>query len=140
MTLLPENNQKLNEMFMNARAPEMSEFHGEYLVDMLTMMPSFRRFSHRKVFYSENGNVAGYNILFNKVWGHFFLEKGVCKKPDSLDVVVINYNRSENTFVTKRIRDHVRCFESGNSYIGRFHYLFMGKEYFLGYFSLSKLR
>ncbi len=140
MIALPEDSDKLREILKNARTPEISEFNGEYLVDMLTMLPSFSRFSHRKVFYSENGIVSGYNILFNRIWGYFSLEKGFCGGPDSLNAVVINYNRGENLFFTKRIRDYVRCIESGRLYIGRFQYLLMGRECFLGYFSLSKLQ
>jgi hypothetical protein len=137
----PKGNTKLTEIFKKAKTPEISEFNGEYSVDMLTMLPSLRRLSHRKVFYPDNGNILGHNLFFaNKKWGHFFLEKGICEELDYLDVTVINYKRDENSFISNRIRDYVRCVKENTIYLGRFNYLFMGKFHFLGYFSLTKLR
>ncbi|MFH0790068.1 MAG: hypothetical protein V2A64_00375 [Candidatus Omnitrophota bacterium] len=136
---LPKNNRRLGEIFKDAGLPEVSEFNGEYFVDMLTVLPSLKAFSHRKFFYSQNGKVIGYNILFTrKVWGHFFVEQGVCEAADSLPAVVINYNRTENSFISNRIRDYVRCIEKDKLYLGRFNYILRGKLYFLGYFSLSR--
>jgi hypothetical protein len=137
----PENNYELTEFFKKASVPEISKFNGEYLVDMLTVSPSLRKFSHRKVFYIENNRVLGHNVLFtDMIWGHFFLEQGICQEVDSSKVVVINYNRPENSFISNRIRDYVRCIVDDTLYIGRFNYLFMGKHRFLGYFSLSKTK
>ncbi len=136
---LPRKNQTLKEIFKNSTTPDVSELHGEYLVDMLTVVPSFKRFSHRKIFYAENNKIIGHNVLFNKVWGHFFVEEGVCSEMDSVSVAVISYDRIENSFIIKNIRDHVRCVEKDNLYIGRFNYLHSGKLYFLGYFSLEKI-
>ncbi|MFQ6083452.1 MAG: hypothetical protein ACE5WD_08845 [Candidatus Aminicenantia bacterium] len=134
----PKNNYDLTKIFKNGTIPKISEFNGEYFVDMLTIVPSLRKFSHRKVFYTETEKVFGYNLLFNNMkWGHFFLEEGICEKVGSLEVVVINYNKPENSFITNRIRDHVRFIENG-LYLGRFNYLFRDKLHFLGYFSLSK--
>jgi len=138
---LPKNNHKLDEIFKSAPAPDIPEFHGEYFVDMLTILPSLRRFSHRKVFHSENGRILGYNMLFsNKKCGHFFLEEGICKEADSSKVIIINYNRPENSFLTSGVRDQVKCIEKGSLYLGRFNCLFMGKLRFLGYFSLTKIK
>jgi hypothetical protein len=135
---LPENNSNLTEIFRNAATPDISEFNGEYLVDMLTVFPSFKRFSHRKVFISSNNKVSGYNILFDRKWGRFFLEEGICEQPEPLNVAVINYDRSENSVLTRRIRDHLRRIEEG-IYLGRFNYLFNGRLHFFGYFSLEKI-
>ena len=135
---LPKNNLKLTEIFRNAATPDISEFSGEYLVDMLTVFPSFKRFSHRKIFHLENDKVSGYNVLLSRTWGHFFLEEGICKELGSLKTAVINYNSRENTFLTGRIRDHVRRIEK-DTYLGRFNYLFYGRLYFLGYFLLEKI-
>jgi hypothetical protein len=138
---LPKNNYELTKFFKNARTPNVYEFCGEYLVDMLTVLPSLRKFSHRKVFYTKNDRVLGYNLLFtNKIWGHFFLEEGICKEVDLLKVVVINYDKIENSFISNRIRDQLRCIEKDALYLGRFNYLFMGKPQFLGYFSLTKTK
>ncbi len=132
--------RELRKIFKDASTPDVSEFNGEYLVDMLTLFPSFKRFSHRKVFYVEDNNILGHNVLFNKVWGRFFMEEGVCSDIDSVKVAVINYDRSENLFHIRRIRDYIRCMERDSLYIGRVHYTFFGKPYFLSYFSLEKIK
>jgi len=135
---LPENNLSLTEIFRSAATPDISEFNGEYLVDMLTVFPSFKRFLHRKVFSMENRKVSGYNILFDRKWGYFFLEKGNCEQPEPLEVMVINYDRGENSAFIRRIRDHVRRIQEG-VYLGRFNYLFNGRLHFFGYFLMEKI-
>lgn len=138
---LPRNSYKLKEIFKNARAPEILEFNGEYFVDMLTVFPSLKCFSHRKVFYHKDNMIVGHNILFtNTVWGHFFVEEGICNQQDSLKVAVINYERSENSPVSNRIRDYIRCVDDDTLYLGRFNYIFMGKPRFLGWFSLTRAK
>jgi hypothetical protein len=140
MRRLPRNDKELAEIFRNAKEPELSEFNGEYEVDMLTKLPSLRRFSHRKVFSVEKDGMAGCNVLFrNQKWGHFFLEEGICHDPGPLKVIVINYDRRENTILTRGIRDFVRCVEDGNLYLGRFNVMLGGKLRFFGFFSLTKL-
>ena len=123
-------------MFDKASVPDLSEFKGEYLVDMVTGLPSLRVFSHRKVFALREGVVVGHNVLFGGLrWGGFFMEyadHGPSK------VAVINYDRPGNTFITKKIRDHVRCMTKGALYLGRFNYLCAGRPRFLGYFVLEK--
>jgi hypothetical protein len=135
----PQTHRELKEIFRSASNTALYDFSGEYLVDMLTVWPSFKRFSHRKVIYAENGRVSGYNVLFNKIWGHFIVEEDTCYDVDSVKVVVINYNKTENSFPIRGIRDHIRCIEKDMLYIGRFNYLFMGRLQFLGYFSLEKI-
>jgi hypothetical protein len=137
---LPKNNHELKTIFKNAQTPDISELEGEYLVDMLTVFPSFKRFSHRKVFYAEDSGILGHNILFNRVWGRFFMEEGICSDLYSVKVAVINYDLPENSFFVKRVRDYVRCVEKNALYIGRFNYLCCGKLYYLGYFSLEKIK
>jgi len=137
---LPKNNRKLTEIFKQAETPKISEFRGKYFVDMLTGFPTLKKFSHRKIFYPESNKVFGHNvILANKIWGHFFLEEGICEKIDSLKVVVINYKREKNFFISRGIRDYVRRIED-DLFLGRFNYLLMGKPRFLGYFTLSKTK
>lgn len=138
---LPRDENELEKILRDAKMPELSDFEGEYFVEMLTgRLPNLRRFSHRKRFSREKDKVVGCNVLFNDArWGHFFLEEGVCKELDSLGVMVINYDVAENSFATNRIRDYVRCVEENELYIGRFNYLFRGKLRFLGYFSLSRI-
>ena len=137
MTSLPQDNHTLTRIFKAAAIPNIADFGGEYFVNMLTGLPNFRRFGHRKIFYEEGNKVSGHNVIM-RTWGHFSLEEGVSEM-DCKGVVVINYNRSENSFISKRIRDHVRCLREGNLYIGRFNYLLMGKLYFVGYFLLSRV-
>jgi len=137
---LPRNNSQLKKLFRNARAPKITEFDGEYSVDMLTVLPSLKKFSHRKIFYKEDNRILGYNKLFaNKIWGRFFLEEGIYEEKDSLKVIVINYDRAENSFISNRIRDQIRCIKDNELYLGRFNIKFMGKLHFSGYFSLSKM-
>jgi hypothetical protein len=137
--ILPRNNHELDKVFKDASIPELSEFNGEYLVDMLTGFPSLKCFSHRKVFYSQNGTITGKNVFLNNMqWGRFFLEYGDCKEPDLFKVVVINYKIRENSFISNRIKDYVRCVKSGTLYLARFNYFFMGSYRFWGYFTLEK--
>ena len=137
---LPKNDLRLTEIFKTARVPRAMEFHGEYFVDMLTVLPSLKTFSHRKFFYTENNAVKGYNILLHKtIWGHFFLEHGTYED-ESAAVLVINYARKENHFFSYRMIDYVRCVEDDTLYLGRFNYILFGKPRFLGYFSLSKVQ
>jgi len=136
----PANHNALKEMFINAAAPELSDFQGEYIVDMLAYLPSLKKLSHRKTFYKKNDRTLGHNILLNKKWGHFFLEEGVCSELDSIRTVVINYDLKENTFPVRRIRDHLRCIEKEKIYIGRFNYMIGTRLYFIGYFSLEKMK
>ena len=136
----PKTHRQLKEIFKDAETPEIYDLNGEYLVDMLTVFPSFKRFSHRKVMYKDNGRISGHNVLFNITWGHFFIEEDICRDVDSVNVAVINYNRPENTLPVRGIRDQLRCMEKGVLYIGRFNYLIAGKLSFLGYFSLERLR
>lgn len=136
---LPQNNSRLTAIFKNARVPDIVEFKGEYFVDMLTVLPSLKKLSHRKVFINENNLVQGYNILLNnRIWGHFFLEHGTCEDVDSVDAIVINYARRENS-ISFRMIDYVRCVEDETLYLGRFNYMLFGKPRFLGYFTLLRV-
>ena len=136
---IPKNDSKLTEIFKAARVPQAIEFHGEYIVDMITKLPSLKRYAHRKVFYTEHNTVQGYNILFKeKKWGHFFLENGTCEGLEAAAVLVINYARRENSF-SYRMIDYVRCIEDDTLYLGRFNYILFGKPRFLGYFTLLKV-
>lgn len=130
--------KELDTAFMDAGHPDLSDFSGEYLVNIL-MVPGYRSFIHRKIFYRANNKVLGYNVLFNKTWGHFNVEDGSVTVPDPLNVAVINYNRPENCFLIRGIRDHIRCLKRDALYIGRANYLVYGTPRFLGYFTLEKI-
>lgn len=133
---LPLSHGKLKKYFHNASVPDLYEFSGEYLVNML-MIPGYRKLFHRKIFYRESNNVAGYNLLFNKRWGRFLMEE---QNVNELKVSVINYDRAENSFLIRGIRDHLRRVEESAFYIGRFNYIIREKLYFLGYFTLEKIK
>ena len=49
----PKTHRQLNEIFKDAGTPEIHDLNGEYLVDMLTVFPSFKRFSHKKVIHKD---------------------------------------------------------------------------------------
>jgi hypothetical protein len=136
---LPKDNKELTSIIKKARVPDPFEFSGEYAGDMRTILPSLKKFSHRKFFFTENNQVKGYNILFQKkIWGHFYLERGTCLDLGSADVLVINYAKRENSF-SYRVIDYVRCIEDKTLYLGRFNYVLFGKPRFLGYFTLTKV-
>ena len=136
---LPKTFRALKEIFINADPPGLSELEGEYLVDMLTIFPSFKRFLHRKVFYKVNDMMQGHNVLFGKEWGYFFLEEDMCTALDQKAATVINYNRKDNSPIIRGIRDQIRCVNKQELYIGRFNYMLSGRLIFLGYFSLEKM-
>ncbi len=138
--ILPKSSSELKRLFETSSLPDIQRLHGEYLVDMLTVWPSFKKFSHRKVVYRKNGIVQGHNVLFNMVWGRFTLEEGICRDVDSGGAALINYDSHENSFPVRRIRDYIRCVEGGNLYIGRFYYRISDRLQFLGYFSLEKIK
>ncbi len=133
------DSRKLDEIFRNAKAPEISEFNGEYAVAILTGLPSLKKIAHRKKFYAQGERVLGCNVVFkNLKWGRFFLEEGTCEDMGSLKAIKINYNSNENSFLTNRIRDFVRCVEENKLYLGRLYFKIGKKLLFLGYFSLKK--
>lgn len=140
MKQLPKTNPELTAIFRNAAPPVLSELSGEYRVDMLTVFPSLKRFSHRKIFYKKDDVVLGYNLLFGKTWGRFYVEEEIPGKGDNRKVAVINYNVTENLYPFRMIRDHVRYAESHGLYVGRFYYQVLGRLFFLGYFSLEKVK
>jgi hypothetical protein len=140
MMKFPRDTKELHGVFRDASDPALSGMAGEYLVDMLTVWPSFKLLSHRKIFYREDNKILGYNVLLNVTWGRFFIEEGTCKAAGSVKVAVINYNRPENLYHVRAIRDHIRCVDNGMHYIGRFNYLMSGRLMFLGYFSLEKIK
>ncbi len=136
---LPNTFRELKDVFMHAVPHDPVDLEGEYLVDMLTIFPSFKRFSHRKVIYVDNNNVLGHNELFGVKWGHFFIEEALCENVDNKRTAVINYNRKDNSPLIRGIRDQIRFLEKEGFYIGRFNYSFFGRLVFLGYFSLEKI-
>jgi len=137
---LPKTGSDLWEAFKNARVPSPTELQGAYAVDMLTALPSLKRFGHRKVFVPAPGMATGMNVLLKNLrWGRFFLEEAVMADQERLRVLVINYNTRGNSFLTRGIRDYVRAVEGTRLYLGRFNMIINGKPRFLGYFSLTKI-
>ena len=127
-------------MFRNAAAPEVSEFDGDYLVDMLTITPSLKIFSHTKSFWTSPSGVEGTNVLFGGWrWGRIRLERGPCRNFDPLDSVIISYDLPDNSFLTKGWCDFVRR-TGEDSYLGRYNVKIGRSTVFLGYFSLEKKR
>ena len=98
----PRNNKKLTKIFIEATDAEISDLSsGEFYIHMLTIVPSLRRIKHRKVFRTTPEGIKGNNILWKKFkWGCFFLEQKKCIKFPEFDVVVINYDRRENSFIS----------------------------------------
>ena len=136
MLELPKKKDELKEIFAKSTVPDISDFTGLYYIDMLTGMMSLRRLGHRKRFYTVDDRVLGHNIIW-RTWGHFTVEMDVFEE-DGLGALMLNYNVDENTFVTKGLRDQVRCIEPGLLYLGRANYMLRGRMLFLGYFTLSR--
>jgi hypothetical protein len=134
----PGSHKKPTAVFADSPAPDLSHLQGEYLVNIL-MVPGYRTLRHRKFFYREHGNVLGYNLLRHTIWGRFTVEEGRAAEADSRHAAVINYNRNENLFFIRRIRDHIRCVKEDALYIGRAGYRLFGRTIFLGYFTLEKI-
>ncbi len=137
---LPGSHKELREVFINGTTPSPAELSGEYLVDMLTVWPSLKRFYHCKVIYKKEKRVEGHNLVFNRIWGRFIVEEDICVDVDSVKVALINYDRPENSLLIRGIRDHIRCLKRDALYIGRFNYMLFGRPRFLGYFSLEKIK
>lgn len=70
---LPKNNSKLKSIFDIAEILNPFELNGEYGVEMLTMLPSLKIFSHRKAFHAKDKKVSGYNLLFKNLQWELFL-------------------------------------------------------------------
>jgi hypothetical protein len=134
----PGRHRELNTLFVNATDPDLSHLKGEYLVNIL-MVPGYRTLRHRKRFYTENGNVLGYNLILHKIWGRFIVEEGLAAGAVQLNGAVINYNRPENLFFIRRIRDYIRCVKKDKLYIGRAGYRLFRRTIFLGYFTREKI-
>lgn len=132
----PKSHKELLKIFMDAGTPVIDDLNGEYVVDMLTVWPSFKNLYHLKVI--DNIKRTGYNQILDIKWGSFFVQETVSVSTGSIHVAEINYNVEANTFLTRGIRDHLRCIKRGDIYIGRFNYEFAGRLIFLGYFSLHK--
>lgn len=129
---------KLKDLFVESDRSDVNNLVGEYLVDMLTGIPSLRFINHRKVFLRDQGKVVGYNIIFNNLrWGYFFVEES---EFNGLKTILINYDTDKNSFFTKIIRDHIRYDSKHGEYIGRFNIQLFEKLFFFGYFSLKKYK
>ncbi len=136
----PWSYKKLNKIFLHARYPDINELQGEFLVDILSFLPSLKRFSHRKVMYTTAKTQLGHNVISGRKWGRFSVSEGTFKESDFLKSVRLNYDLDNNFFLLKYIRDYIRCLEENTLYIGKFYYLVHGYPVLIGYFSLKKIQ
>jgi hypothetical protein len=136
----PLSYNKLDRIFLNARDPDIKDFQGEFSVDILSVLPSFRWLSHRKVIYVENGNHIGHNVLSGKKWGKFSVSECDLMNTQSVKTLMFNYNMNNNFFLLRGIRDYVRCVERDTLYIGKFSYVIFNIHVLIGYFSLEKIK
>jgi hypothetical protein len=158
MRLFPAN-KELEAAFLSAKAPSPESLLGpegqpaEWRVHMLTgPIPRLRR--HRKSLESTDvpskpGEpaekcVVGCNITDeDNRWGWFQLEDAVFDEKiggDGKPVLLINYAVPKNGRVTRNIRDEVRCTKNPDVLLGRFYYLLLGHKFFLGYFTLTRIK
>ena len=159
MKIFPKD-KKLEARFLAGKAPEPETMLGtegapaKMRVRMLTgPIPNMGRwpFYHRKEFASEGKEICGGNVFtlgglfvtvfflalwffgFDGRWGAFRLEKRE-------GYLLINYAVPENGWLTKRIRDHIRTTDDPDVFIGKFHWVWRGREIFLGYFTLTRIK
>lgn len=137
---LPRDNDKLDELWLQATCPSVDDFQGRELkVTMLTgPLPDLSWAGHKKVFYAKLGLICGHNVTFGFTWGHFFLQVQV-NEVDQKDMLIINYAVPENGEIAKKIVDYARWLEEYDLYLGRFNYGDTRESLeFVGYFTLSK--
>lgn len=137
---LPKSNRELDPLFKKGTLPEVKEFNGEqYYVNILTGMPNFRRFNHRKTFYMKQEDYFGNNMILGKLnFGYFSVESGFNEALD-LPVANLNYDQPRTSFILKPMRDHIRCLETQKLYLGRYNIINNnGVLTFKGYFSLRR--
>ena len=136
----PWSYKALNEIFLNAREPEIDELQGEFIVDILSFLPSLKNLSHRKVMYTKDKTRLGHNVLSGRKWGHFLLTENKVKELSTLKAVKLSYDLEDNFFLLRNIRDYIRCIEENSLFIGKFYYLVCGYQVLIGYFSLEKIK
>ena len=136
----PTSYKELNKIFLNASDPVIAELNGEYIVDILSFLPSLKRLSHRKIMYTRAKTQLGHNVLSGRTWGRFSVSEGSFKESDFLKAVRLNYDREKNFFIIKNIRDYIRRIEDNTLYIGKFYYRIFERSIFIGYFSLEKIQ
>ena len=136
----------LDELFRTYKAPRFTELlnpdgtSAEWRVSMLTgAIPNMRGWPlhHRKQF---TGNWVGHNVFrHNLRWGGFNLFYTIAADND-MPALLLNYDVPGNSFVARRIRDHVRMSNNDpNLMLGRFNIVWGSKLKFLGYFSLARI-
>jgi hypothetical protein len=141
---LPKTRKELDKMWDAGAVPERVRLLGSqgeparYLVTMASgIIPNMGRWPlwHHKKFRSVGGFVRGCNAfaLGDAKWGDFRLE-------EMIGSLLINYDVPTNGWFSRRIRDHIRATDDPNVMIGKFHFKIFGRECFLGYFFLTRLK
>ena len=118
----------------------MADLQGEFIVDILSFLPSLKRLSHRKVMLSKGKEGIGHNVLYGRRWGHFLLTENTFKELGSLKAIQLSYDVEDNFYLMKHIRDYIRCIDKKTLYIGKFYYHLFGYPVLIGYFSLEKIQ
>jgi hypothetical protein len=136
----PWSYKKLNKIFLNARNPDIAELQGEFIVDILSFLPSLKSLSHRKVMYTTAEIQLGHNVLSGRKWGFFLLAEDSFKESGARKAVRLSYDLEDNLFLIKHIRDYIRCIEKNSLYIGKFYYIVFGRPFLIGFFSLEKIQ
>jgi hypothetical protein len=136
----PWSYKELNKIFLNAHDPDIDDFQGEYIVDILSWLPSFKSISHRKVIYTEGNRHYGHNVFPCLQWGQFLLTEKTLKESGDIKTLMLSYDLMDNFYLIKNIRDYIRCIDKNTLYIGKFYYQIFGYPVFIGYFSLEKIK
>ncbi len=136
----PTSYHKLNKIFLNARDPEITELQGEYIVDILSWLPSLKRLNHRKIINVMENTGRGHNVVMGKTWGRFSVTENTEKESVFHKALKLSYDNQDNSFLIRNIRDYIRCIEDNTLYIGKFFYRIFKRSVFIGYFSLKKIK
>ena len=141
MTNLPRKKKELHRLFKNLKTPNRSELKGDYYVDIITGLPSFKKLHHGKKLFLEKHKHFGYNVLFKKkkVFGHFSIGDTTCDDFDSKEAIMLDYNVKKNGFIMNRMIDKIRTVKKNELYLGRYYLRIFGKYRFVGYFALGRI-
>jgi len=133
----PKSNKELDVLFLSGKNPVAQDFVGEqYYVDILTGIPSARRFNHRKLFFKDGDLYHGNNIVFGSYnFGYFNMEQAN-DAALNVPVLVLNYHQPKTSFLFKNMIDHIVELENKANYLGRYYMQDGDKLKFDGYFSL----
>ena len=120
-------------IFQSASPFTLHILHGTYYIRMLRR-PSLHWFNHRKRFTCTPMRVYGCNFTAGRRWGNFYVSQATL---DDGYATLIDYDRDDNGWTVRHLRDYVRDLGNGN-YIGKLFWYGRKRVVFLGYFLMCR--